>query len=93
MNTIEAATKKLLLHHLTAFGNNNIDEIMIDYSEQSIIFCDKGAIKGMEKIRQFLEEMFRLILAGSEFEMKQLTISQQWAHIIWISKSVTAEIP
>ena len=93
MNTVEIATKAVLMHHLTAFGDNNLDEIMLDYTEQSTLLCDKGALKGLDTIRQFLEEMFRLIPSGSEFQMKQLTISQQSAHIIWISKSVIAEIP
>lgn len=87
MNTVEIATKAVLMHHLTAFGDNNLDEIMLDYTEQSTLLCDKGALKGLDKIRQFLEEMFRLIPSGSEFQMKQLTISQQSAHIIWTSKS------
>jgi ketosteroid isomerase-like protein len=93
MNTVEITTKEVLMHHLTAFGDNKLDEIMLDYTEQSTLLCDKGALKGLDKIRQFLEEMFRLIPSGSEFEMKQLTINDNVAHIIWTSKSAIAEIP
>lgn len=45
MNTVEIATKKVLMHHLTAFGNNNLDEIMLDYTEESTLLCDKMNIK------------------------------------------------
>jgi ketosteroid isomerase-like protein len=93
MNTVEIATKKVLMHHLTSFGNNNLEEIMLDYTEESILLCNKGTLKGLDKIRQFLKEMFNLIPSGSEFEMKQLTISDKVAHIIWTSKSAIAEIP
>jgi ketosteroid isomerase-like protein len=93
MNTVEIATKKVLMQHLTAFGNNNLDEIMLDYTEESTLLCDKGTLKGLDKIRQLFEEMFSLIPSGSEFEMKQLTISDKVAHIIWTSKSVISEIP
>jgi hypothetical protein len=92
MNTVEITTGKVLMHHLTAFGNNNLDEIMLDYTEDSTLLCDKGILKGLDKIRLFLEEMFSLIPSGSEFEMKQLAISYKVAHIIWKSKSVIAEI-
>jgi ketosteroid isomerase-like protein len=93
MNTIETATNDILTHHLTAFGCNDLDEIMLDYIEQSIILSDKGAIKGLDKIRQFFETMFGLIPTGSHFEMKQLTVSENAAHIIWASKSATADLP
>ncbi|MES2795714.1 MAG: nuclear transport factor 2 family protein [Bacteroidota bacterium] len=93
MNTAEIETKEVLMHHLTAFGDNNLDEIMLDYTKQSIILCDKGAVKGLDKIRYFFEEMFELIPTGSHFEMKQLTICDNSAHIIWASKSATADIP
>lgn len=93
MNTIERVTKTVLKHHLSAFGNNNLDEIMIDYTEESTVLTDKGALNGLDKIQQFFEEMFGLIPTGSHFEMKQLTISATAAHIIWASKSAAADIP
>ena len=93
MNTIEISTSNILTHHLTAFGDNNLDEIMLDYTDKSILLTDKGAVKGLDKIRQFFEMMFGLIPTGSHFEMKQLTVSDNVAHIIWASKSTAAEIP
>ncbi len=53
MNTEEIATKAVLMHHLTAFGDNNLDEIMLDYTEQSTLLCDKGALKGLDKMPIF----------------------------------------
>jgi len=82
----------VLMHHLTAFGENNLDKILLDYTEQSTIFTDKGTIKGLEQIRLFFIEMFRIIPTDSFFELKQLTISETVAHIIWLSKSEVAEI-
>lgn len=93
MNPIETVTNTVLMHHLTAFGDNNLDEIMLDYTEESIVLTDNGALNGLEKIRQFFKEMFALIPTGSHFEMKQLTISGTAAHIIWASRSATADIP
>lgn len=93
MDTIETATNTVLMHHLNAFGSNNLDEIMLDYTEQSTVLTGKGAVNGLDNIRHFFEEMFVLIPTGSHFEMKQLTISDNAAHIIWASKSDLAEIP
>jgi ketosteroid isomerase-like protein len=93
MNRIETATQQVLMHHLNAFGENDLNEIMLDYTEQSTVLTDKGAVNGLDKIRDFFEEMFVLIPTGSHFDMKILTISENAAHIIWASKSPTADIP
>lgn len=93
MNTIENTTKEILMHHLTAFGNNNLDEIMMDYTDQSTVLTENGELKGLNLIRAFFKNLFEIIPTGSFFEMKQLTISEGVAHIIWESKSDIAEIP
>ncbi|WP_185974359.1 hypothetical protein [Litoribacter populi] len=36
MATPESATSDILTHHLTAFGNNDLDEIMKDYTEEGV---------------------------------------------------------
>jgi ketosteroid isomerase-like protein len=93
MNSAAIATQNVLMHHLTAFGENNIDEILLDYTEASLILTDQGKIQGLSNIRQLFEAMFRLIPSGATFEMKTLTISDRVAHIIWSSQSSMAEIP
>lgn len=89
----ETMTKDILMHHLTAFGNNNLEAIMKDYTEQSEVLTQEGPLKGLEAIRKFFEEFFITIPKGSEFEMKQLTVTNNVAYIAWSSKSAVAEIP
>ncbi|MBK6267074.1 nuclear transport factor 2 family protein [Marivirga sp. S37H4] len=93
MNELEITTKEVLMHHLNAFGSNNLDEIMLDYTENSTLLTENGPLKGLGKIRGFFEEIFKLIPTGAEFQMKQLTVTENVAHIIWASKSDLAEIP
>lgn len=89
----QAKSSAILNHHLVAFGNNSFDEIMKDYTEESEIHTIDGVVKGLENIRSFFVKMFGLIPTGSEFEMKQLTVTENVAHIIWASKSAVAHIP
>lgn len=93
MTTIENRTKEILSHHLTAFGDNNLDEIMKDYTEQSEVLTQDGPLKGLEAIRKFFEEFFITIPTGSAFEMNQFTVTNNVAYIAWSSKSAVAEIP
>ena len=93
MATNETTTKDILTHHLTAFGGNNLDEILKDYTEQSEVLTPSGHVKGLDAIRDFFADFFVTIPTGSAFEMKQLIITGNVAYIAWASKSAVAEIP
>lgn len=90
---MDETTKKILNEHLTAFGENDLNKIMLDYTEESKVLTKDGSITGLENIRAFFSELFIMIPAGSFFEMQQLSITKNVAHIIWNSKSSVAEIP
>jgi ketosteroid isomerase-like protein len=86
-------TNDVLMHHLTAFGNNNLAEIMLDYTEDSEVLTVTGSIKGLSAIADFFSGLFISIPTSSAFEMKQLTVTENVAHIIWASESAVAAIP
>jgi pimeloyl-ACP methyl ester carboxylesterase/ketosteroid isomerase-like protein len=90
MNTI---TEQILMHHLIAFGENNLDEILKDYTEQSVIMTPNGAIKGLIAVRKFFKDFFEVIPSGSSFTMRQKTIEGNVAYIAWASESGSNEIP
>lgn len=93
MATSETLTRAILTHHLTAFGNNDLDEIMKDYTEASEVLTPEGSLKGLILIREFFEAFFKAIPTGSVFEMKQLMVSGPVAYIAWASDSAAAKIP
>lgn len=93
METTESITSQVLTHHLTAFGNNDLDGIMEDYTEESVVFTPAGQLTGLAAIRKFFEEFFIAIPTGSAFEMKQLGVKNNVAYIVWESESSLAKIP
>lgn len=86
-------TEEILIQHLTAFGNNDLDAIVSDYTEESLIFTSKGIIRGLKNIRQFFTEFFEVIPKGSEFGMVQKIVEDYVAYIVWNSDSKIAKIP
>lgn len=93
MASHETVTRAILTHHLTAFGNNDLDEIMKDYTEESEVLTPDGPLKGLAAIRKFFEAFFKAIPTGSAFEMKQLITTGPVAYIAWASESEVAKIP
>lgn len=86
-------TSEILTHHLTAFGNNDLDEIMKDYTEESELLTPDGPLTGLPAIRQFFADYFVTVPTGSTFEMKKLTVTGNVAFIVWSSNSNVANIP
>jgi len=89
----ETLTSKVLNHHLIAFGNNDLDEIMKDYTDESEVLTPDGLLKGLAAIRKFFADFFITIPTGSAFEMKQLIVTGNVAYINWTSESAIAKIP
>ncbi|GAB3170624.1 nuclear transport factor 2 family protein [Telluribacter humicola] len=93
MNIQENITTQVLTHHLTAFGNNDLDEILKDYTEESEVLTPEGPLKGLAAIRKFFADFFVTIPTGSDFEMKRLIVTGNTAYIVWSSESAVANIP
>jgi ketosteroid isomerase-like protein len=88
----EQITKEVLTHHLTAFGNNDLSEIMKDYIEESEVLTPEGSLKGLTAIRDFFSNYFDVIPTGSTFDLKQMTVTHNIAYVAWTSESATTNI-
>jgi len=54
-------TEATLNHHLQAFREGNIEELMADYTEQSVMILKSKLIKGIDNIRAFNSDVFENI--------------------------------
>ncbi len=94
METVLTSTMEAVInHHLSAFGDANIEEIMKDYTEDSQLFTPEGALQGKEAIRNFFVTVFNLVPKGSSFEIKQKFVSDDIAYIAWSCESTFVDIP
>ncbi len=88
-NTIE----QVLMHHLTAFGNNDLNEILTDYTDESVIMTINGTVTGLSAIRNFFEDFFAAIPTGSSFGMEQKILVGNIAYIVWNSETDATRFP
>ena len=87
-------TQAVLNHHLNSLGENNLEEIMKDYTEQSEIWTAKGPLKGLEQIRSFFSASLPLFPAGmTKFDITQMIVKDEHAYVAWSSDSYIANIP
>lgn len=52
------STADVLDHHLTAFGEQDISELLVDYTDDSVITSNIGTARGLDEIQALGERMF-----------------------------------
>ena len=57
---LQTKTQEILNHHVSAFIETDVNEIMKDFTEESELLTPDGAVKGMNAIRSFFEEILAL---------------------------------
>ena len=87
--------KDVFDHHAAAIGAGNVDEILKDYTEESVLFTQEGLLKGPKAIRPLFQRLVTEIMppGATEFEMKQMTIEGDIVYIVWKSSSKFVDIP
>jgi ketosteroid isomerase-like protein len=89
----QTGTQQTLHHHLAAFVAADLNELIKDYTEDSELFTPDGALKGVNAIRSFFSEVFKIFPEGSAFEVKQTIIRDDVAYIAWSGASAFVTIP
>lgn len=82
-------TEAVLLHHLTAIGAGDVDDILTDYDEGSVLFTPDDPLRGPAQIRPLFEKFVSdLLPPGSNFKMLQQEIAGEIAYIVCKADSV-----
>lgn len=77
-------TSAVLEHHLTAFIDLDMDEILADYTDDSAIITNMGSFHGMEDIEGLFEGFFEEFSQGNvDIEVDQQTVDGEIAYITW----------
>ena len=82
-------TEATLTHHLQAVTEGDMDAILSDYVEESILYTPDGALRGLNQIRGFFSETLENAPPGfmENFEMVRQDVEGELAYIVWKSGS------
>ena len=86
-------TEEILNHHVLAFVETDVDEIMKDYTERSELLTPQGPVSGLNAIRAWFEEIFKAFPKGSPLDLKQTIIRDNIAYIVWSGESSFVSAP
>lgn len=83
----EGEAAAVLNHHLGAFAKG-VDELMMDYGEDSVIFSNVGTFRGPTEIRAFFEGFMSSAPEGlwDAFKLNVTEVTDEVAYIAWEAK-------
>ena len=86
--------KETFQHHLQAFGNNDIEELMKDYTEDSEVWTPEGSMAGLDAISSFYIYAFTLFPKGAtRLEIKQMIVKGDKLYVVWNAESAIVNVP
>lgn len=80
----------VLSHHMTCVARSDVDGIMRDYTDRSILFTLEGVLEGRDMIRQFFVNLTsRMMPAGTSFTHVRQDVRGDTAFMLWQADSPT----
>lgn len=82
------ATLDVIDNHLHAFHDGDLDRLMQDYTEASVLFTPDGPLAGPAPIRRFMTNLFReFAQPGASFELRIKEVRGEVAYIVWSAET------
>lgn len=94
MATQVDTARQVLEHHLSTLAAGDLDGILSDFAEDSILIGPDGALTGRQAIRAFFEGVLAsLFKPGTyKFTMDTVHVANGVAYIVWRAKCASADI-
>ena len=88
------STEAVLNHHLESFGAGDVDELLKDYTDESVFISPDGRLTGLDALREAYQGFFSgLFKPGTyEFTMDAMDMEGEVAFIAWHSSNEGAEV-
>jgi ketosteroid isomerase-like protein len=83
-----SAAADIFAHHLEVFGNGDMEGILSDYSEDSVMMYGDKQFTGLAGAREFFNLWLNdWIPAGSRFDLIDKQTSDDMVYITWTAES------
>jgi ketosteroid isomerase-like protein len=83
-----ATTQDVLENHLDRFAAGDLDGLMADYIDESVLFTPEGPLHGPPAIRRVMTGLFsEFAKPGARFTMKTRSTAGEVGYIVWSAET------
>lgn len=77
-------TESVLDHHLETFGEQDLDGVMEDYTDESVVVTNMGTFHGLEEIEELFDGLFAEFSdPETSIMMDQQLVEGEFGYIVW----------
>lgn len=92
-SALSKESENVLLHHLHSFASNDLELLMSDYTDQSILITLEQTYNGPREIRAFFTELMNHFPKDhSDFTLDKLVSSEELVFIVWHATTPSLEV-
>lgn len=93
VSALSRKSEDIFLRHLNAFSNNDLEALMSDYTEQSILITQDQTYRGSRQIRGFLSDLLTHFPKDhSEFKLDKLVANDELVFVVWRATTPVVEV-
>ena len=83
--TVSTSSRKIIERHLSNFlQDNDLEAVVSDYTDESILITEHATYKGTQDIRAFFDGLIKHFpKQQSSFELDKFVVNDELAYIIW----------
>ena len=71
-------------HHLEAFVSQDLDEVMVDYTDDSVVVTNMGVFRGLDEIEGLFANLFdEFSQDGTTLDVDDTVVEGEFAYLLW----------
>jgi ketosteroid isomerase-like protein len=89
------STQDVLNHHLQSFAAGDAEELVKDYTDESVLLTPDGPVKGREALQAAFAGFFDGIFKPGtyDFSMDKSEVIDDVAYIVWHATTSAGDVP
>jgi len=82
---VKATVEAVMQHHAQALMSGNLDELVKDYTKDSVMFIPTETYKGPERIKTAFAAMMKMLSAEAiaNFKVTKQEIQGEYVYLLW----------
>ena len=93
--TVSTSSRKIIERHLSNFlQDNDLEAVVSDYTDESILITQDATYRGTQDIRAFFDGLIKHFpKQQSSFELDKFVVNDELAYIIWHANTPSLDVP
>ena len=87
-------SRNIIMHHLASFQDNNLEAVITDYTNESVLITQEATYNGPAEIKEFFAAlMIHFPKQRCSFELDKVVVNNELVYIVWHANTPSLEVP